>query len=160
MVVACAKEVFWTRLTEVIDRDEFLAADYATFADRLRHRDELLERLGAAFSQRTSAEWIEVLASAGVPCAPVNDLSAAMDESQATARDLFRSFEHPTRGKVTVIRSPLRVGDHDATSRVAPALGQDTDALVTELLQADADELRGLRAAGAFGPPTEEPPIS
>ncbi|WP_339122832.1 CaiB/BaiF CoA transferase family protein, partial [Pseudonocardia sp. D17] len=51
LVVGCAKEKFWQRLTVVIGRPE-LAADprFATFADRARHRDVIVPLLEEIFA--------------------------------------------------------------------------------------------------------------
>lgn len=151
MVVACAKEVFWTRLVEVLEEDELRRGPYATFADRLEHREPLLARLVEIFRTRTTDDWVAELTAAGVPCAPVHDLAEAMREPQASARDLFRTFAHPRFGDVTVVRSPLRVGDHRTESGAAPSLGEHTLTVLQDWLGTSQEELDRLRAAGAFG---------
>lgn len=153
MVVACAKEVFWTRLVEVLDDDTFRDPAYATFTGRLEHREPLLDKLAKVFRTQTTDAWLDALTAAGVPCSPINDLEGAMLEPQAQARELFHAFAHPRFGEVTVIRSPLRIGEHRTGSGPAPALGADTASVLSELLGADDAELSRLRAAGAFGAP-------
>jgi crotonobetainyl-CoA:carnitine CoA-transferase CaiB-like acyl-CoA transferase len=150
MVVACAKEVFWSRLVATLDLDEFREPRYATFSQRLENRDELLGQLVAVFRGRSTDDWVEVLTAGGVPCAPINDLASAMTEPQAHARDLFQSFGHPTYGDVTVLRSPMRVGEFRRPTQVAPKLGQHTEDVLSEMLEIDAAEFAELRDAGAF----------
>ena len=62
IVVACAKEKFWQRLCEVIDRPD-LREDprFRTFAGRRRHAAELLPTLEASFRQRPTAAWVRVV---------------------------------------------------------------------------------------------------
>ena len=59
MVVGCAKEKFWHRLTDVIGHPEW-ATDprFLTFADRDRNREILLPMLEELFLTRTMAEWL------------------------------------------------------------------------------------------------------
>ena len=80
IVVACPKQALWERLCAAIERPDLAEAGgpYATFADRDRNRAALLQELDAAFASRTTAEWLEVLTAGGVPCAPVNDVAAAL----------------------------------------------------------------------------------
>ena len=87
LVVACAKEVLWRRMCDALGRTE-LAEDerFANFAARSRNRDALVVQLKAAFAEREVAEWMEVLAAAGIPCAPVNDIEAALQDEQTQAR--------------------------------------------------------------------------
>lgn len=155
IVVACAKEVFWTRLVEVLDLPEFRDSGYASFTDRLERRETLLERLAEVFRSRMTDDWIAALTAGGVPCAPINDLAAAMEEPQAQSRGLFHAFDHPRFGDVKVVRSPMRVGDHQTSSGPAPALGADTADVLNELIGVDGTELARLRQAGAFGDPPE-----
>jgi crotonobetainyl-CoA:carnitine CoA-transferase CaiB-like acyl-CoA transferase len=65
IVVACAKEKFWLRLTQAIDRPD-LAVDerFTSFDGRRRHADALLPELRQVFATRTTATWIEVLPAA------------------------------------------------------------------------------------------------
>ena len=56
---------------------------YASNQSRVRNRAALVERLSAVFRQRTTAEWIDLLEAADVPCAPVNDLQTAFADLAA-----------------------------------------------------------------------------
>src|SRR2546427_2208583 len=115
IVVACPKQKFWERLCEAIGRPE-LAADerFADLAGRDRNRDALLPALEEAFRARTSAEWLTVLAEAGVPSAAVNDVAAALADPQAQARADVVEVEHPRLGRVRQIASPLRLSGAEA----------------------------------------------
>src|SRR5437870_4725475 len=113
IVVAGPKQKFWERLCDAIGRPE-LARDerFADFAARDRNGGELLAILDAAFVERPSADWLERLASAGVPSAPVNDVPAAVGEARLV------EYEQPSLGTVRQVASPLRLSD--AEPPVAP----------------------------------------
>src|SRR5262249_30468442 len=73
VVVACPKQKFWEALVVAVGRPDLAReADFVDFATRDRNREELLPILDTVFAERTSEEWLAILAEAGVPCAPVN----------------------------------------------------------------------------------------
>jgi crotonobetainyl-CoA:carnitine CoA-transferase CaiB-like acyl-CoA transferase len=119
IVVAAPKEKFWVRLCEAIGRPE-LAADprFADFGARDRNRDELAPVLEEAFRTRSSAEWLETLRAAGVPCSPVHDVLDAVEEARLV------EYEHPTLGTVRQVASPLRLSGAELPLRRAPFRGE------------------------------------
>ena len=152
MVVGCAKEKFWQRLTVVIERPEW-AADprFETFADRDRNRDVLLPLLEEIFAQRTVAEWVEPLRAAAVPTAPINDVASALTEPHTIARDLLVETEHPRYGTVRQVASPVRVGSELPTYRRAPLRNEDAGRILGEMLGYDSAAIADLGDRGAFG---------
>jgi crotonobetainyl-CoA:carnitine CoA-transferase CaiB-like acyl-CoA transferase len=152
LVVGCAKEKFWQRLTVVIERPEW-AADprFATFADRDRNRDVLIPLLEEIFVQRTVAEWVEPLQAAAVPTARINDVAAAMTEPHTIARNLLVETEHPRYGTVRQVASPVRVGSELPTYRRAPLRNEDAGRILGEMLGYDSASVADLEDRGAFG---------
>ncbi|HEY2706102.1 MAG TPA: CoA transferase [Candidatus Dormibacteraeota bacterium] len=153
IVVVCAKEKFWKRLTEALGRPQ-LATDarFADFGARLAHRGELLAILEPLFGGETTADLLDRLADAGVPCAPVNDLEQAFADPQALARGVVVETAHPRFGTVRQVASPLRVGaPQGSTHRRAPARHEDS-AHVFGLLGYDPARVLELGENGAFGP--------
>jgi crotonobetainyl-CoA:carnitine CoA-transferase CaiB-like acyl-CoA transferase len=146
IVVACPKEKFWALLCDAIERPELSRESrYATFADRDRNRDELEPILGDIFRQRTSDEWLAVLGKAGVPCAPVNDIPAALDEARIV------EYEHPRLGTVRQIASPLRLSGPEPPARPAPARGEHTEQVLAEVCGYGPGRIRALAESGVFG---------
>ena len=152
MVVGCAKEKFWQRLTVVIGRPEW-ATDpaFATFADRDRNREVLIPLLEEIFVQRTVDEWVEPLRAASVPTARINDVAAALTEPHTIARDLLVETEHPRYGTVRQVASPVRVGAEPPTYRRAPLRNEDAGRILGEMLGYDAAAVADLTDRGAFG---------
>jgi crotonobetainyl-CoA:carnitine CoA-transferase CaiB-like acyl-CoA transferase len=152
IVVACPKQKFWERLCEAIGRPE-LALDprFADFAARDTNREELLAILEDVFLARPSAEWLEVLADAGVPSAPVNDVPAALRDPQVEARGDVVELEHPRFGALREIASPLRVGDEPMPLRRAPFRGEHTEEVLVEICGYARAQVRRLAQAGVFG---------
>lgn len=152
IVVGCAKEKFWTRLVTVLGEPEWAHDErFATFADRDRHRDVLLPLLEEAFRHRGAKDWLEVLETAGIPCAPINDVAHALREDHTTARNLIVETEHPRFGTIQQVSSPVRVGATPPEYRRAPRRNEDFQHAVREVAGFTADEIEALRRAGAFG---------
>lgn len=152
LVIGCAKEKFWQRLTVVIERPEW-ATDprFATFADRDVNREVLLPLLEEIIAQRTVAEWLEPLRAASIPNAPINDVAAALAEPHTVARDLLVETEHPRYGTVRQVASPVRVGSAPPAYRRAPLRNEDADRILGEMLGYDSASVSDLKDRGAFG---------
>jgi crotonobetainyl-CoA:carnitine CoA-transferase CaiB-like acyl-CoA transferase len=152
MVVACAKQKFWERLCDGIGKPE-LREDprFADFAGRDANRDELLPILAAALETRTTAEWVEELTAAGVPCSEINDVQAALEDPQVVARGAVVEIEHPRLGTVREVASPLRVGDEERPIRRGPFRGEHTREVLEELCGYSRERIDELATAGAFG---------
>jgi crotonobetainyl-CoA:carnitine CoA-transferase CaiB-like acyl-CoA transferase len=168
IVVGCAKEHFWTKLVEAIGLPE-LASDerFDSLGKRYTGREEVLAILEARFLQRTKAEWLSLLAEAGVPSAPVNSIAEALQDPQVAARHLVAETEHPEFGTVQQIVSAVRVGAPEPTAgrfRRAPRRNEDAEHVLVGVLGYDAARLEDLTNAGAFGAPAAtadqpEPPL-
>jgi crotonobetainyl-CoA:carnitine CoA-transferase CaiB-like acyl-CoA transferase len=133
LMLACAKEKFWTRLLAVLERDD-LARDprLATFADRRGHRELVQAELGATFRAQPTEHWVRVLREAGIPAQPVNDVAAALADPQVAARDGIAEVEHPALGTVRHVASPLRVPGGPVEAARGPFRGEHTEALLSE----------------------------
>jgi crotonobetainyl-CoA:carnitine CoA-transferase CaiB-like acyl-CoA transferase len=153
IVVVAAKEKFWQRLATALGRPD-LATDarFATFDDRRVHASTLLPILDGLFAERPTEHWIDVLADAGVPCGPVNDVAGALRDPQTEARGMVVETGHPRFGTVRQVASPVRVGDDAPAYRRAPSLDEDRDPLLRDLLGYPPGAVEELRLGGAFGP--------
>lgn len=152
IVVACPKEKFWQRLTETIGHPE-LASDerFANFASRHHHAKDLLTQLEAIFRAHPSAHWLACLQQAGIPCAPVNDVAEALQDSHTEARQMLIDIEHPHFGTVRQPASPVRVGNASIPHRRAPKRHEDAADILSELLQYSPEHIEALGQAKAFG---------
>jgi crotonobetainyl-CoA:carnitine CoA-transferase CaiB-like acyl-CoA transferase len=151
LVVFCNKEKFWRALLEVLDLPDVAAdARFATFADRLAHKDALLPRLAPRFAERTTAEWLARLRGR-VPCAPVNTVAEALADEQVRAREMVVEVKHPRLGVLREVASPVKTTGAAAPPRPAPALGEHTDTILRDLLGYAPARIAALRASGALG---------
>ena len=151
-LVGCAKEKFWQRVAEVVDRPE-LADDarFHDFAARGEHRSELVGILDELFAAHPAEHWIEQLRAAGVPTGPVQGVAEAMVDPHTEARRLIVETEHPRFGTIRQLGSPVRVGDEPIDHIRAPARNEHATEILQGLLGYDDEQVAGLVGDGAFG---------
>jgi len=158
ITIACAKQKFWERLCEVLDRRDLLGdARFADFAARNANRDRLVPEIADLVRERTTLEWTQTLTAAGVPNGPVYEVAEALEDPQAQARNDVVAIDHPRFGEVRQVASPLRLSGPRTPLARAPFRGEDTDAILREVCGYDSARVARLRAAGAFGPPVPHP---
>jgi crotonobetainyl-CoA:carnitine CoA-transferase CaiB-like acyl-CoA transferase len=152
LVVACAKEKFWRRLVEALGRPDMAAdPEFAGFEARKAHEETVRSELGQIFARRTTAHWLVQLASAGVPCGPVNDVAGALADPLVEERGMVVETEHPSLGTVRQLAGLVRVGTFAPVQRRGPLLGEHTAEILEGLLGLEEADLVQLAADGAFG---------
>lgn len=124
---------------------------FATNKARVAHRSELIPLLRQATVFRTTAQWIEQLEKAGVPCGPINDLQQVFADPQVQARGLRLDLPNALGSSTPLVASPLRLSATPVAYRSAPPLlGQHTDALLQRLLGMSDGQVAELRRAGVI----------
>ena len=129
--IAASGQRIWERTAQVLGRAAWLSnPDYASGSARSRNRDALNAEIGAVTATRTSAEWVEALNEAGVPCGPINAIDQAFEDVQSKHLGIARTLERDGRPvqyvgqPVQLSRTPSAVVSHP------PAIGEHTDAIL------------------------------
>ncbi|MGI3778320.1 MAG: CaiB/BaiF CoA transferase family protein [Janthinobacterium lividum] len=145
--IAAAGDPIYRRTCEALGVAE-LATDprFATQDARSANRDALNDALEAVTRTRASAEWVERLNAAGVPCGPINAIDAVFDDPQV--RHLGVATEVGDTGVRLVGQAVALDRTPSALRTLAPSLGEHTDAILAEL-GLDAQAVAALRDKGA-----------
>jgi crotonobetainyl-CoA:carnitine CoA-transferase CaiB-like acyl-CoA transferase len=118
-------------------------------AERVAREDELVALLEPPFLTRTTAEWDEALAAAGVPAAPVRERDELFDDPQVIAQGLVEVVEDAEVGPVTMASPVVRLSQTPGAIRhPGRHLGEDTAAVLRERGRDDR-EIARLVAEGA-----------
>ena len=124
---------------------------FVTNKARVAHRVELIPLLRQATVFKTTAQWIELLEKAGVPCGPINDLQQVFADPQVQARGLRLDLPNALGSSTPQVASPLRLSATPVAYRSAPPLlGQHTDSLLQKLLGMSETQIAELREAGVI----------
>lgn len=124
---------------------------FVTNKARVAHRAELIPLLRQATVFKTTAQWIELLEKAGVPCGPINDLQQVFADPQVQARGLRLDLPNALGSTTPQVASPLRLSETPVAYHSAPPLlGQHTDTLLRNLLGMSDAQVAQLREAGVI----------
>ena len=156
VVVAARDEKFWRNLCDAIGRpdlkDDPRTKDNGT---RVANRKFVVELLAEIFITRTKAEWIAILDEFEIPGAPVNDFAGVFSDPQIEAREMVKTYAHPTVGDVRYPPSPMKISDWQFPNRPAPMLGEHTREILSTLLGYSAGDIDRLVASGVVKTWTE-----
>lgn len=147
MILAVGNDTQFADFAEVIDLPE-LAEDvrFVTNQKRVENRELLVPLLANILKTDTSIAWIAKCEAANVPCGAINTIEQAFDLDQAKARNTKLELSHPSDGPVPSVASPIRFGDQQMTSDIAPpTLGQDSDIVLKNYLNLSDEEIAALR---------------
>ncbi|MGZ6008217.1 MAG: CaiB/BaiF CoA transferase family protein [Rhizomicrobium sp.] len=150
LILATSNDNQFRRFAKVADI-EAVANDprFARNAERVAHRQLVVDLLKPIFSRRTTAQWISDLEAANVPCGPINRVDQVFSDPQAIARNLTVAMQHSAVGQMQLVASPLRLSRTPPEYRNAPPLlGEHSEEVLTSLLGLRAEELASLRKAG------------
>ena len=136
VVVAVGNDGQYGRFVRVLGAPE-LAGDgrFATNADRVRNRAELIPLLTALTVRTTRETLLAALEREGVPAGPINTVADVFADPQVAARGLRIDLPAPAAagGAVPSVRSPLVVDGHPlAADRPSPQLGEHTDEVLND----------------------------
>jgi crotonobetainyl-CoA:carnitine CoA-transferase CaiB-like acyl-CoA transferase len=155
--ICILNEKLWMELCAVLDRPDLPADErFETNADRVDHLEELEAEIETTLAERTTDEWIEIIAEeGGVPAGPVFDVEEALDNPQIEARETIREIEHPEIGTIPVIEHPLKFeGAESGFESPPPMLGEHNREVLRDLGYSEA-EIDEMAAAGVFGDPED-----
>lgn len=157
-------EKFWTAFCEVLDRRDWIASPrYGTNDARVANREALTREIEETLAADTRAGWYEKLVAAGVPSAPVNELSDLEHDPTLRAREMIVELRSPAYGRVRVPGNPIKMSGALPVDRwsAPPLLADSADidpaapdwrASATATAERPTAFDRGLVAAGD-GPP-------
>jgi CoA:oxalate CoA-transferase len=151
-ISAGASDAVWRRFCEILGRPE-LTGDpgFATAAARRDRRDEIAAIVQAWTATRRKADVVRILATAGVPAAPVNNVAEMVADPQVAARELFVERDHPVYGRLKTTGTPLKLSETPGRVRwLAPMPGEHNEEVYVGMLGHSLDDLVRWRAEGVI----------
>ena len=135
MNIAASGQHMYRRLCEALDVKHLIDDPrFRTPQDRSKNRVDCNAELEKATVTRTSAEWVEILNKAGVPCGPILNVKEVFEDEQVRALGLSVKVRHPRLGEQEVQNLPVTLSRTPGAVRTAsPDLGEHTDQVLAEL---------------------------
>ena len=129
-------EKTWLALCAILGLED-LAVDsrFASMEMRRANTAALSDEIGRAFSKRPAHVWIGLLEAADIACAPVVEeyRQGFFSDAHARDNDMIARHEHPTLGRLELLRNSVRFLDTaDVEARPPPLLGEHTTEVLAE----------------------------
>jgi crotonobetainyl-CoA:carnitine CoA-transferase CaiB-like acyl-CoA transferase len=122
---------------------------FSTNRGRVELRDEVVPRVAAVMQSLPTADWERRLTEANVPHAVVWTYADVFARPQTAARGMKLTVRDPAGNPVDLVGNPIHLaGAAGAVPAVPPRLGEQTAAVLGELLGFDAEAVDRLRERG------------
>ena len=120
---------------------------FAKNRDRVLNREQLVPILESVMKTRTKADWLNALETAKVPCGAINNLAEVFADPQIEARNMLTRWQHPVKGDLRLVSSPLKLSVTPVrTDLPPPLLGQHTDEVLQSVLSYSDAKLLELKS--------------
>jgi formyl-CoA transferase len=146
MNIAATGNVIWKRLCQLLGAPEWEKDPrFADGKSRSANRDVLNALIAERTKSDTSANWVEKMNEAGVPCGPIYSIDQVFADPQVRHLGIAQTLDDGTRAQtyvgqpVVLSRTPSAITSHP------PAIGEHTDAIL-EGLGFDKAAIADLRA--------------
>ena len=144
MTLGALEPKFWANFCRAVGREELIARQF----DEGERRDDLFKEVASIFNSRSQADWTELMRDADCCCEPVLSLTEAFAHEQTRARELIREVGRDTSSVTDQLGFSYKLSETPPReTRPAPALGENTIALLDELRIGEDERVR-LRDSG------------
>jgi crotonobetainyl-CoA:carnitine CoA-transferase CaiB-like acyl-CoA transferase len=139
--IAVGNDAIWGRFCDAFglaqERDD---PRFRTNVDRCAHLEHLYAILNDLFAKFTTAEVVDRLDKAAVPCGPIHDIAEVMADPQLEDQDLIRTAPHDTLGEVQLTGMPYHFDRAAPEIRHGPpTLGQHSREILEDIGYAESD---------------------
>jgi crotonobetainyl-CoA:carnitine CoA-transferase CaiB-like acyl-CoA transferase len=149
--IASTGQKIWERLCKALGAPELIDnPDYKTAAIRSKHRASLNDDISRLTRTRSSAEWIELLNNAGVPCGPIYSIDQTFADPQVKHLGIAQGVKKKDNTVTRLVGQPVTLSR--TPSRLVlrpPEIGEHTAAVLKEF-GFKASEIAALRKAKAI----------
>ena len=147
--IAAAGDIMWDRLCEVLNApDMHDNPDYATGQTRSENRNAVNAEIEKYTTQKTSAQWIDVMTEAGVPCGPIYSINEMFADPQVAHVDMKHPVHHAELGSMNLLGQAINFSRYQPrTGLPTPSTGEHTDE-VLKGIGFDASAIKNLRERG------------
>lgn len=122
-------DAHWKSFLTLTNDQHLLEEDdrFSSLRKRSEHIGELYALVAKRLKERTTAQWLELLAQADIPAMPMHTLESLVQDEHLQSVQFFYEEEHPTEGRLRQIRYPANWSTAKLEQNTpAPRLGEHT----------------------------------
>ena len=107
---------------------------------RSEGRARLNAELSKTLIQKTSAQWVEILLKAGIPCGPIYGIDQVFADPQVQHLGAIGKVTHPELGELSLLNQSIALSRTPATMVASsPIKGQHTSEVLREIGYSDLE---------------------
>ncbi len=141
----------WQALRDAAGLEHWSSADYDDLSARVAAKAEIEAALAAWCAPQTADAVVDCLTAAGVPASMVEWPSDLYEDAQLAHRDFFVTLNHSVMGPTPYDGLVTKFSGGTAKlRRAAPAIGEHTHYVLSEILSVSDEEITEALVAGVF----------
>lgn len=121
-----------------------------SYNDGHKFRNEVYKKIRNRFTDKTTQEWIDICDAAGAWCGPVYNYEDLVNDVHIKETNYIVEQPQFYGGSAKTVRPPIRMNQTPPSiRRGAPALGEHTQEILSNLLEMNAEKITQLISSGA-----------
>ena len=150
LILAVGNDAQFKRFCDLAGRADLASDDrYLKNSERVKNRQTLVPQLMDIMLTQDSDCWLEQLNAQGIPCGPINNIDQVFSDPQVQHRGMQLELDHPVAGKVASVGNPIKLSETPVSyEKAPPTLGQHTEAVLSDLLELNSEQIKQLRTEG------------
>lgn len=140
----------WEAFFRLIGREDLFRDDprFNSHENRSARIAEANAFVAGEMLKRSTGEWLQALAEADIPCAPMNSIDAVIDDPHLNSSGFIRSERHPSEGGLRTTAAATQWSrTPPSPQRPTPRLGENGPEVLRAAGYSD-DDIRALAADG------------
>ena len=132
LVMAAGTQALWETVCQILKSPELLKDErFTSTALRAKNQIALKELIEVILQKDTAANWIAQFSQAGVPCCPINQYSAVLNDPQTLAMGWVRPMVMANGQQTKTVINPIKFNGTTAPiERRPPRLGEHNSEIV------------------------------
>ena len=132
LVMAAGTQALWETVCQILRSPELLQDErFSSTALRAKNQIALKELIEAILQKDTAANWITQFSQAGVPCCPINQYSAVLNDPQTRAMGWVQPMVMANGQETKTVINPIKFNGATAPiERRPPRLGEHNSEIV------------------------------
>ncbi len=110
IIIAIGNDDLWTTLAHTLDQPQWISdPQFVTNAQRNKNLFVVAALLESVLETQSCTHWLKLLDTAGIPCAPINDVASAIAMPQVQARNMIVQSSYEDGTPLRIAGSPIKL---------------------------------------------------